>query len=498
MAGVRQRPLVEVLRGVRGGPSRRLVAASGDTVDLADDAGVSSVDVPIVDVTLDSRAVRSGTLFCCLRGERSDGHQFAAAAVEAGAVALLVERRLALPVPQVVVSDAREATGWLAASVFDHPCDALTTIGVTGTNGKTTTSQLVGHVMNALGRRTEVFGTLSGRFTTPEAPDLQRALAECRDAGVQAVAMEVSSHALALDRVAGSHIDVAVFTNLGRDHLDLHGTVERYFAAKARLFDARLSDVGVVNTDDVHGRLLFDTADIPLVPFSLDDAVDVEVGATWHSYTWRGHRVRVGIGGEFNVMNSLAAATACVAAGLDAADVAAALSAAAPVPGRFEPIDAGQPFSVLVDYAHTPDGLEEALRAARGAAAGGSVIVVFGCGGDRDREKRPLMGAVAADRADRVIVTSDNPRSEDPIEIINATVAGVPDDYRGSVVIEPDRRNAIAVALQIARSGDVVLIAGKGHETTQTIGDRVVPFDDRQVARAELGALGYDAPGGRS
>ena len=200
-------------------------------------------------------------------------------------------------------------------------------------------------------------------------------------------------------------------------------------------------------------------------------------------------------------MNSLAAATACVAAGMDAGDVAAALSAAAPVPGRFEPIDAGQPFAVLVDYAHTPDGLEEALRAARGAAAGGQVIVVFGCGGDRDREKRPLMGAVAADRADRVIVTSDNPRSEDPLEIINATVAGVPDDYRGSVVIEPDRRNAIAVALQIARSGDVVLIAGKGHETTQTIGDRVLPFDDRQVARAELAELavrGWDTTGGRS
>ena len=278
MTGFAPRPLGDVLRGVRGGPSRRLVDGSGDTVDPSGPVP-EDVDVSIVDISLDSRSVREGTLFCCLRGERSDGHEFAASAVAAGAAALLVEHRLALPVPQVIVSDARAATGWLAASVFGHPCDSLTTIGVTGTNGKTTTTQLVGHVMNTLGRRTEVFGTLSGRFTTPEAPDLQRALAECRDTGVQAVAMEVSSHALALDRVAGSHIDVAVFTNLGRDHLDLHGTVERYFAAKARLFDARLSDVGVVNTDDVHGRLLFDTADIPLVPFSLDDAVDVEVGA---------------------------------------------------------------------------------------------------------------------------------------------------------------------------------------------------------------------------
>jgi UDP-N-acetylmuramoyl-L-alanyl-D-glutamate--2,6-diaminopimelate ligase len=303
--------------------------------------------------------------------------------------------------------------------------------------------------------------------------------------------MEVSSHALQLDRVAGAHFDVSVFTNLGRDHLDLHGTVERYFAAKARLFERTLTEVGVVNIDDVHGRLLFDTADIALVPFSLDDASDIEIGATWHAYSWRGQRVSVGIGGEFNLMNSLAAATACVAAGFAEAEVAAALSAAPPVPGRFEPIGAGQPFAVLVDYAHTPDGLEHALRASRGAAVAGRVIVVFGCGGDRDREKRPLMGAVAAELADQTIVTSDNPRSEDPMEIINATVAGVPDDYRGSVVIEPDRRNAIAVALQIARSGDVVLIAGKGHETTQTIGELVVPFDDRAVALDVLESLGW-------
>jgi UDP-N-acetylmuramoyl-L-alanyl-D-glutamate--2,6-diaminopimelate ligase len=292
--------------------------------------------------------------------------------------------------------------------------------------------------------------------------------------------------------VAGAHFDVAVFTNLGRDHLDLHGTVERYFAAKARLFEPSLSDVGVVNADDVHGRLLLDTASIDVVPYSIDDVTDVEIGPTWHSYTWRGQRVSVGFGGAFNLMNSLAAITACAIDGTSAADVAQAISIAPPVPGRFEPIDAGQPFSVLVDYAHTPDGLEEALRAARSAARAARVVVVFGCGGDRDREKRPLMGAVAAALADHVIVTSDNPRSEDPIEIVNAIVAGVPDDYRGDVVIEPDRRTAISVALQFARPGDVVLLAGKGHETTQTFGSTVVPFDDRVVARELLSTLTWE------
>jgi UDP-N-acetylmuramoyl-L-alanyl-D-glutamate--2,6-diaminopimelate ligase len=295
-----------------------------------------------------------------------------------------------------------------------------------------------------------------------------------------------------------------VFTNLGRDHLDFHGTIERYFAAKAALFEPDLSAVGVVNVDDVHGRLLFDAGRIPMVPFSVSELSAVEVGPTWHAYRWRGQRVRVGIGGDVNVMNSLAAATACAELGLDPADVAAALSTAPAVPGRFEPVEAGQDFAVLVDYAHTPDGLEQALRSVRGVTApGGRVIVVFGCGGDRDREKRPLMGEVAARSADTVVLTSDNPRSEDPLAIVNATLAGVPDDYRDRVVTEPDRRTAIGAALQIARAGDVVLIAGKGHETTQTIGDRVVPFDDRDVARELLagrstGPDGPDGPGGAS
>ncbi|MBI5090114.1 MAG: UDP-N-acetylmuramoyl-L-alanyl-D-glutamate--2,6-diaminopimelate ligase [Actinobacteria bacterium] len=469
------RSLVHVLDDVRGGPARRV-------------AGDAAAAVEIVDLTVDSRAVRPGWLFCCVRGERADGHDFAAEAVAAGAPALLVERELPVAVPQIVVTNSRAATGWLAAAVHGHPCDALSMVGVTGTNGKTTTSHLIGSVLRGAGRTVEVLGTLSGAHTTPEAPDLQRQLAQWRDAGVDAVAMEVSSHALALDRVAGARFDVAVFTNLGRDHLDLHGTVERYFAAKALLFEPQMAAMAVVNTDDVHGRLLFDSVSIPVVGFSYDDATDVRVGASSHSYRWRGVDVRVGIGGAFNVMNSLAAATACAAMGIDERVIADALAVAPPVPGRFEPISAGQDFAVIVDYAHTPDGLREALLAARHAGGRGQVIVVFGCGGDRDRAKRPEMGATAAELADRVVITSDNPRSEDPMAIINATVEGVPEDYRTNVVIEPDRRSAIAAALRMASEGDVVVIAGKGHEATQTIGDQVVPFDDRLVARELLGA----------
>jgi UDP-N-acetylmuramoyl-L-alanyl-D-glutamate--2,6-diaminopimelate ligase len=362
----------------------------------------------------------------------------------------------------------------------------MLTIGVTGTNGKTTTAHLLGDVLASAGRATQVFGTLTGTHTTPEAPDVQRRLAGARDQGVEAVAMEVSSHALALGRIDGTTFDVAVFTNLGRDHLDLHGTEERYFAAKARLFEPGRAAVGVVNVDDVHGRLLRDSADIDVVGFSIDDVSDLRVDATSHSYVWRREPVRVGIGGRFNVMNSLAAATAAAACGVDPAAVAAGLGSARAVPGRFEPVTAGQDFAVLVDYAHTPDGLREALRAARAAAPAGRLIVVFGCGGDRDAEKRPLMGAAAAELADDVVVTSDNPRSEDPLSIIDATVRGVPDDYRRHVVIEPDRRAAIAVALSMAGTGDVVVIAGKGHETTQTVGALVLPFDDRAVARELL------------
>jgi UDP-N-acetylmuramoyl-L-alanyl-D-glutamate--2,6-diaminopimelate ligase len=277
-----------------------------------------------------------------------------------------------------------------------------------------------------------------------------------------------------------------VFTNLGRDHLDLHGTQERYFAAKARLFDPELIEQGVVNIDDVHGRLLVDAATVPCTTFSFADAHDPVIDAFEHEYTWRGERLRMALGGRFNVMNSLAAATTLAVIGYSPGEIARGFAAVRPVRGRFEPVLAGQDFAVIVDYAHTPDALAEVLAAARAVAGDRRVIVVFGCGGDRDHEKRPYMGFTAATLADRTVVTSDNPRSEDPLAIINDVIGGVPDDYRGRIAVEPDRRDAIALALRTAASGDVVVIAGKGHETTQTSHSTVVPFDDRAVAQELL------------
>ncbi|MFZ4719644.1 MAG: UDP-N-acetylmuramoyl-L-alanyl-D-glutamate--2,6-diaminopimelate ligase [Ilumatobacteraceae bacterium] len=444
--------------------------------------------VPVTGVTHDSRRVRAGTLFCCIRGGSADGHDFAASAVAAGATALLVDHPLDLAVAQIVVPDTRWAMGRLAAAFWGHPSRSLTMVGVTGTNGKTTTSSLIAAVLEAAGMPTGVVGTLTGTHTTPESSELQERLAGFVTEGKRAVVMEVSSHALHYHRVVGCHFDVAVFTNLGRDHLDLHGTVERYFAAKALLFAPALSDRGVSNVDDVHGRLLVDTASVPMTPYSSADAADVEVGADMHAYTWRGERIRVALGGAFNVMNSLAAATAGALLDIPTGVIAQGLAAVTSVPGRFEAVRAGQPFDVIVDFAHTPDGLREALGAARAANPTGRVIAVFGCGGDRDREKRPDMGEVAASLADLVVVTSDNPRSEDPLAIINAIIGGVPADYRDRIMSEPDRRRAFATAFRSARPGDLVLIAGKGHETTQTIGSEVLPFDDRAVARALLEA----------
>lgn len=461
-----------------------LMAAAG----LDDALLIGDASTPIDGVGYDSRRVARGSLFCCLRGVNSDGHQYAAAAASAGAAALLVDHEMAVGAPQLVVADTRAAMGPLAAAASGHPSHSLVVVGITGTNGKTTTASLLASILERAGLPTGVIGTLTGTFTTPEAPELQARLAGFVRSGKRAVVMEVSSHALALHRVDGTRFALAVFTNLGRDHLDLHTTVERYFAAKADLFRPEMSVHGIANIDDPHGRLLLDAARIPMTPFGLGDVTDLAVTPTSHEYRWRGQHVRVHIGGRFNAMNSLAAATAAAELGIAPDKIAGGLAAADTVPGRFEPINAGQPFDVIVDFAHTPDGLREALSAARQAAEQGSVIVVFGCGGDRDRDKRPEMGAIAAELADFVVITSDNPRSEDPLVIINAIAAGVPADYRGRVVSEPDRRQAFLRAFQVARAGDVVVIAGKGHETTQTIGSVAVAFDDRSVARELLAA----------
>ncbi len=443
--------------------------------------------VTIAAVDHDSRRVGAGSLYCCLRGAHVDGHDFAPAAVARGAHALLVDHRLTDDaVAQVIVPDTRPAMGRLAAAFHDQPSRALTMVGITGTNGKTTITSLIAAVLEHAGTAVGTIGTLTGAHTTPESPELQARLAAFVDEGKRAVVMEVSSHALTYARVAGCHFDVAVFTNLGHDHLDLHGTVEAYFAAKSSLFTPELAARAVVNADDEHGRRLLAAARIPMEAYSLDDVDRLRVGVTSHSYRWRGELIEVGIGGRFNASNSLAAATTCAVLGLTPTQIAAGLRAAPPVPGRFEPVRAGQPFDVLVDFAHTPEGLREALTAARPEGFAGRVIVVFGAGGDRDAAKRPEMGAVAAALADRVVVTSDNPRSEDPLVIIGAIVDGIEPRYRAALVIEPDRRRAIAAALIEARPGDVVVIAGKGHEATQTIGDQVLAFADRDVAEELL------------
>jgi UDP-N-acetylmuramoyl-L-alanyl-D-glutamate--2,6-diaminopimelate ligase len=309
-----------------------------------------------------------------------------------------------------------------------------------------------------------------------------------RDRGVQSVAMEVSSHSLVMQRVAGTRFAAGVFTNLSRDHLDLHGDMENYFSAKARLFDPSYTDLAVVNADDTYGRRLVERPRVETVPFRRSDLTDVHVTTVEHSYVWRGRSIRVPLGGAVNVMNSLAAATTMRALGVDLDVIAEGLAAVPAVPGRMERIDVGQDFTVLVDYAHTPDGLSAVLRSLRESAVEGRIIVVFGCGGDRDKAKRPLMGEVAVNLADEVVVTSDNPRSEDPGAIIASIVAGVPDHLRHRLVeVDEDRRRAIASAISRAHSGDVVVVAGKGHETTQTVGDLVLPFDDREVVRELLG-----------
>jgi UDP-N-acetylmuramoyl-L-alanyl-D-glutamate--2,6-diaminopimelate ligase len=451
-----------------------------ETLGDAFDAGA----VDITDVTHDSSDVHAGTLFCCLRGARRDGHDFAAAAVDAGAVALLVERPVeAVPatVPQLLVGDARGEMALAAAAVHGHPSRRLQVVGVTGTNGKTTTTFLVRAILEAAGRPTEVLGTMSGSRTTPEATVLQRTLAGFVADGKVAAAIEVSSMGLAQRRVEGVSFAAAIFTNLSQDHLDDHGTMEAYFEAKASLFVPGRAAVGVVNADDEHGRRLLARGGIPMRPYRLADAVDLELGVGWSTFRWDGELVRLPLDGGYNVANALAAATACRELGVGADQVAAGLSAVGVVTGHAEAVEAGQDFRVVVDYAHTPLALESVLQAARHAAGErGRVLVVFGCGGRRDPSKRGPMGWAASSVADVVVVTSDNPRDEDPDAIIAAVVEGATGGAQ--VLVEPDRRAAIATAFARASAGDVVVIAGKGHETGQDIGTEVLPFDDRTVA----------------
>ncbi|MDE0116793.1 MAG: UDP-N-acetylmuramoyl-L-alanyl-D-glutamate--2,6-diaminopimelate ligase [bacterium] len=448
-----------------------------------------SGDAEISGLAHDSRTVNPGDLFFCVPGAVHDGHDFAADALARGAAGLVVERPLDLDCPQLQAKSARQAMGPISAVFYGRPSHSMEVIGVTGTNGKTTVCSLLGSVLGAAGLQTEVLGTLTGALTTLESVDLQCKLAGWRSAGTKAVVIEVSSHALDQHRVDGIRFDVAVFTNLTADHLDYHRTMDEYFAAKSRLFTPQLSDRAVVNAGDDYGKLLVARHRIPTVAYDPRKA-PVWLGPRGLALRWRGQDVGLPLIGRFNAANALAAAEAALLLGASPSEVVAGLESAAPVPGRFETIGAGSPFTVVVDYAHTPDGLAQVLVAARELVAGaGCLRLVFGCGGDRDPQKRPMMGGVAAELADQVIVTSDNPRSEEPEAIIADILGGVPEDSDG-ISVQPDRRAAIAQCLANASDGDVVLVAGKGHETTQAVGHRLIPFDDRVVARELLASRG--------
>jgi UDP-N-acetylmuramyl-tripeptide synthetase len=478
-------------------PERRVIGAPPATVRA---------------LTADSRRVEPGDCFVAVPGFKQDARRFVPDAVGRGARLVVTEGEPlpGLAVAQVVVPSARRALARLADAFYGHPSAALTVVGITGTNGKTTTSYLVDALLRARGLRTGILGTIQyvlgdearpAGQTTPEALDIQEMLAEMRERGIGGVAMEVSSHALALARVDGIEFDVAVFTNLTQDHLDFHGTLDEYRRAKRRLFEQLATSpkpkrTAVVNADDPAGAEMVRGLDVPALAFGLGPAATVRAVERTSSLDGIRMRVQTPAGalalaspliGEHNVLNLLGAVATGLALGLAPAAIAAALAPVSAVPGRFEQVRAGQPFLVVVDYAHTPDALERVLETARKITPG-RLGVVFGCGGDRDRTKRPIMGEIAARRADRLWATSDNPRSERPAAILDEIAVGVARVAGGSdrCVSEPDRRRAIRDALTWAAAGDTVVIAGKGHETYQIVGADVLPFDDRAVAREIL------------
>jgi UDP-N-acetylmuramoyl-L-alanyl-D-glutamate--2,6-diaminopimelate ligase len=493
------------------------VTAARPLSAILDAAGIAPFeplrfDPVVAGVASDSRAVKPGDVFFALRGLRDDGARFVPEALARGAVAVFAEAAPPTPgVPWVRVPEARRAMGLFARAFWSFPDEALTLVGITGTKGKTTVVYLVEAIARAAGRRTGRIGTVGYAYagreieaqrTTPESTDLYALLAAMRDAGTEIVAMEVSSHALALDRVAGARFPVAAFLNLGRDHLDFHGTTEAYFEAKASLFDRlEAGDTAVLPADDPLGAALAARTRARVLRFGRSADADVRiVGETLGP---RGSEARLvapqgtfaiqsALPGRFNVDNAACAAACVTALGLPAGAIVTGIASLTRVPGRLEPVEAGQPFSVHVDYAHTEESLAAVLDALREMTSG-RVIVVFGCGGNRDRGKRFGMGRAAALRADLLVLTSDNPRDEDPRAILDEIARGV-DAVAGAMDrsrVEPDRARAIAVALGEAGAGDAVLIAGKGHETTQTRGGRVEAFDDREVARLALARLGF-------
>jgi UDP-N-acetylmuramoyl-L-alanyl-D-glutamate--2,6-diaminopimelate ligase len=461
----------------------------------------------VTGVTLDSRRVLPGDLYAALPGARAHGADFAPAALAAGAVAVLTDPAglATLPgdVPALVVERPRAVLGRLSARIYDEPSTRMRMLGVTGTQGKTTTTRLLEGALGAVGLPAAVIGTVGTRvggrdvrtaLTTPEAPDLHGLFAMMGEQGIGTCAMEVSSHALVMGRVDGVVFDVATFLNLGRDHLDFHAGVEDYFRAKASLFTPERARRGLACADDAHGRRLLTEATIPMSSYALDTEADwratgVELGPDGSAFLVRGPDglelpASVPVPGRFNVANALAAIASAALVGLDPAQVARGLAAGAGVPGRLERVDAGQDFTLVVDYAHKPDAVEAVLTTLR-PLTDGRLVVVIGAGGDRDPGKRPLMGEIAARLADVVVVTDDNPRTEDPAAIRAAVLDGARSGT-AEVVEEGDRRAAIRAAVSLARSGDVVLVAGKGHETGQEVAGEVHPFDDRTVAAEEV------------
>ncbi|HZK83398.1 MAG TPA: UDP-N-acetylmuramoyl-L-alanyl-D-glutamate--2,6-diaminopimelate ligase [Desulfosporosinus sp.] len=483
--------LAEIIKGIE------VQASSGNS------------QVIVCGMSMDSRRVQPGDLYACVPGFKVDGHDYAVKAVASGAVALLVERFLPLDVPQVKVSKVRQVIGILAAAVYDHPSEQLELVGVTGTNGKTTITYLIEKIGTMHGKKVGLIGTLGslidgreipGERTTPEAIEVQQLLGEMVAEGVSLAVMEVSSHAMDLGRVAGCEFDAGIFTNLTQDHLDYHKTMSDYLHAKSRLFSSlegnKQPKISILNGDDSSFKALREASAAPVVSYGIDNAVDyraenvaVSTEGVHFVVRFRGstQSIQYSTPGIFSVYNALAAFAWGVERGYNPGSVAEALAEIPGVPGRFESIRLGQPFQVIVDYAHTPDGLENVVRTAKGFTKG-KLITIFGCGGDRDRGKRPLMAEAASQWSDFVIVTSDNPRTEDPDEIIKEVLAGISGvDY----VALRDRREAIWSACRMAKTGDTILIAGKGHETYQIFGTEVHSFDDREVAREALRGLGY-------
>ena len=447
-------------------------------------AGVRSADPPITAVCEDSREVRTGALFCCLPGRTVDGHEFAAEAAAAGAVALVVERPVPVRLPQLVVPEVRAAVGPLALAAEDSPQEHLELAGVTGSNGKTTVTNLLSSILERSGRRCVAIGTLSGTLTTPTATELARRLAAARAGGARAAALEVSSHGLAQKRVEGLSFAAAAFTNLSPEHLDYHRDMEDYYRTKRSLFEHDRSVVAVVCTDDRWGRRLAAEVSGEVRRCSLADAEVLEATARHSRFRWREVEVCLPLGGTHNVSNAVVAATLADALGAGPAEIGEGLRRAPRLRGRFEVVSES-PAVVIVDFAHSPAALEQLLSAGRSLLPAQSrLTVVFGCGGERDKGKREAMGAIASRLADRVIITSDNPRGEDPVSIAKEIMSGA---QGGAAELELDRRRAISAAVTVAGRGDIVIVAGKGHETEQIIGGRSLPFDDAAVVRQLLG-----------